>query len=200
MNPRNHKLQRVLSKIFHKFDRYWKNQRLFIFYLIILSFFLVFFPIVNVTSSWAIQWYSVWLISSYYFKSMLIIFISLSALILWNSSFRFKNFVITYLGFKENNYLVNFWLLWIITTAFFWITDTINVVDRIKSINVTWTAKFVQVLLLLGLIFTLVSVVKWAKQNSSKTKIVNIVDENVIKENQSKRVFKWLFDEESENN
>jgi hypothetical protein len=44
----------------------------------------------------------------------------------------------------------------------------------------------------------LVSVVKWAKQNSGKAKIVNIVDENIIKENQNKRVFKWLFEEERE--
>lgn len=198
MNPRNHKIKRFISKIFHKFDRYGKNQRLFILYLILLAFCLVFFPIVSVTSSWAIEWYSVRLISWYYFKSMLIIFLSLAVLILRNVSFRFKNFIITYLWFKENNYIVNFWFLRVITTAFFWITDTINVIDWIKSVNTTWTAKFVQILLLLWLIFTLVSVVKWAKQNSSKTKIVNIVDENVIKENQNKRVFKWLFDEESE--
>ncbi|MCF7835187.1 hypothetical protein K9M48_04015 [Candidatus Gracilibacteria bacterium] len=197
MNPRNHKFKRFISKTFHKFDRYGKNQRLFILYLIVLAFCLVFFPIVSVTSSGAIEGYSVRLISGYYFKSMLIIFLSLAALILRNSSFRFKNFVITYLGFKENNYLVNFGLLRVITTAFFGITDTINVIDWIKSVNTTGTAKFVQILLLLGLIFTLVSVVKGAKQNSSKTKIVNIVDENVIKENQNKRVFKGLFDEES---
>ena len=90
-------------------------------------------------------------------------------------------------------------MLWVITTAFFGITDTINVISNATSrINVTWSAKFVQVLLLIGLIFTLVSVVKWAKQNSGKAKIVNIVDENIIKDNQNKRVFKWLFEEEKE--
>ncbi len=130
---------------------------------------------------------------------MFIIFISLGALIWRNSSFRFKNFVITYLWFKENNSLVNFWLLWIITTAFFGMTDTVSVISNATSrINVTWSAKLVQILLLIGLIFTLVSVVKWAKQNSGKSKIVNIVDENVIKENQNKRIFKWLFEEEKE--
>lgn len=199
MNKGNHKIQRFTAKLMHKFDRYSKNQRLFIIYLIILLFFLIFFPIVKISSLGWLEWYSVRLISWSYFKTMLIIFISLWALVWWNSSFRFKNFVITYLWFKENNSLVNFGLLWVITTAFFGITDTINVISNATSrINVTWSAKFVQVLLLIGLIFTLVSVVKWAKQNSGKAKIVNIVDENIIKDNQNKRVFKWLFEEEKE--
>lgn len=199
MNRGNHKIQRFISKFVHKFDRYGKNQRFFIIYLIVLVFFLIFFPIVSISSLWWLEWYSVRLISWSYFKTMLIIFISLGALIGWNSSFRFKNFIITYLWFKENNSLVNFWLLWVITTAFFGITDTVNVISNATSrINVTWSAKFVQVLLLIGLIFTLVSVVKWAKQNWGKAKIVNIVDENIIKENQNRRMFKWLFEEEKE--
>ncbi|MFZ2151210.1 MAG: hypothetical protein WAZ12_02490 [Candidatus Absconditicoccaceae bacterium] len=199
MNKGSHKIQRFLSKLVHKFDRYGKNQRLFIIYLIILIFFLIFFPIVKIASLGGLEGYSVRLISGAYFKTMLIIIISLGALVGWNSSFRFKNFVITYLGFKENNSLVNFGLLWVITTAFFGITDTINVISNATSrINVTGSAKFVQILLLVGLIFTLVSVVKSAKQNSGKAKIVNIVDENLIKENQNRRMFKGLFEEESE--
>ena len=95
--------------------------------------------------------------------------------------------------------MVNFWLLWIITTAFFGITDTVSVISNATSrINITWSSKFIQILLLIWLIFTLVSVVKWANQNSGKAKIVNIVDENLIRENQNKRVFKWLFEEEKE--
>ncbi|MEI7558072.1 MAG: hypothetical protein WCJ45_04540 [bacterium] len=44
--------------------------------------------------------------------------------------------------------------------------------------------------MLLGLILTLVSVLKHAKENSSKTKIVNVVDEEAIKEIQHKKSFK----------
>ncbi len=192
-------IQKALSRFINKFDRYSKNQRLFIIFLFVLMFLLIFFPVVKISSLWDLQWYSVWLISWTYFKTMLIIFISLAAILLWNVSFRFKNFVITYLWFKENNSLVNFWLLWIITTAFFGITDTVSVISNATSrITITWSSKFIQILLLIWLIFTLVSVVKWAKQNSGKAKIVNIVDENIIRENQNKRVFKWLFEEEKE--
>jgi hypothetical protein len=43
-------------------------------------------------------------------------------------SFKFKNFIIGYFGFKENDSLFNFGFLWIIATAFLGIGDAINVV------------------------------------------------------------------------
>jgi hypothetical protein len=42
----------------------------------------------------------------------------------------------------------------------------------------------------LGLVLTLVSVLKHAKENANKTKIVNIVDEDAIKGIQHKKSFK----------
>jgi len=43
-------------------------------------------------------------------------------------SFKFKNFVIGYFGFKENDSLFNFGFLWIIATAFLGMGDAIGVV------------------------------------------------------------------------
>lgn len=43
---------------------------------------------------------------------------------------------------------------------------------------------------------TLISVIKHAKENANKTKIVNVVDEDAMKEIQHKKSFKGLFDEE----
>ncbi|MEI6774450.1 MAG: hypothetical protein WCL18_06800 [bacterium] len=59
---------------------------------------------------------------------MLIIFVSVIILLSRNMSFKFKNFVIGYFGFKENDSLFNFGFLWIIATAFLGIGDAINVV------------------------------------------------------------------------
>ncbi len=114
-------------------------------------------------------------------------------------SFKFKNFVIGYFGFKENDSLFNFWFLWIIATAFLWIWDAINVVGTsTQTIQLTGSYYFIQILLLLGLVLTLVSVLKHAKQNSGKTKIVNVVDEDAMKEIGHKKSFKGLFDEEND--
>jgi len=112
-------------------------------------------------------------------------------------SFKFKNFVIWYFGFKENDSLFNFGFLWIIATAFLGIGDAINVVGTsTQTIKLTWSYYFIQLFLLLGLVLTLISVLKHAKENANKTKIVNVVDEDAMKEIQHKKSFKWLFDEE----
>jgi len=46
----------------------------------------------------------------------------------------------------------------------------------------------------------LISVIKHAKEHAGKTKIVNVVDEDAMKEIQHKKSFKGLFDEEEEEN
>jgi hypothetical protein len=116
----------------HKFSRFTKQQKTFVLYLIVLIFLLVFFPLIAIKPV-ETGGYSVWLISGSLFKTMLIIFLSLIILAGWNMSFRFKNIVINYFGFKENDALLNFALLWIIATALFSIGDTINVVQNTTS-------------------------------------------------------------------
>lgn len=112
-------------------------------------------------------------------------------------SFKFKNFVIGYFGFKENDSLFNFGFLWIIATAFLGIGDAISVVGTsTQTIKLTWSYYFIQLFLLLGLVLTLVSVLKHVKENANKTKIVNVVDEDAMKDIQHKKSFKGLFDEE----
>lgn len=112
-------------------------------------------------------------------------------------SFKFKNFVIGYFGFKENDSLFNFGFLWIIATAFLGIGDAIGVVGTsTQTIKVSWAYYFIQLFLLLWLVLTLMSVLKHAKENANKTKIVNVVDEDAMKEIHQKKSFKGLFDEE----
>ncbi len=116
-------------------------------------------------------------------------------------SFRFKNFIIGYFGFKENDALLNFGFLFLIATAFMSIGDTINVVGTsTQTITVTGSYYFIQLVLLLGLVLTLISVIKHAKEYAGKTKIVNVVDDDVIKDIQHKKSFKGLFDEENDEN
>lgn len=140
---------------------------------------------------------SVWLFNGHLFKSLLIILVSVAVLLSRNMSFKFKNFVIWYFGFKENDSLFNFGFLWIIATAFLGIGDAISVVwTSTQTIKLSWSYYFIQLFLLLWLVLTLVSVLKHAKENSNKTKIVNIVDEDAMKDIQHKKSFKGLFDEE----
>jgi len=184
------------QKLIHKFTRFTKHQKTFVLYLIVLVFLLIVLPIIRISPVNDLS-HSVWLLNWHLFTTMLIILISIIILLWWNMSFRFKNIIITYFGFKENDALINFWFLRIIATAFFSIWGTISVVNTTtQAIKVTWSYHFLQLFLLLGLILTLVSVIKHAKENSNKTKIVNVIDEHAIKEIQNRKSLKWLFEEE----
>ena len=168
-----------LMKLLHKFNRYNKRERLFVGYLFVLLFCLLFLPIVKVTSLRGTWWYGVWLWKPEFFKTMLIVFTSVFVLIGRNLSFKF-----------------NFLFLFIITTSFFAITDTISVSSWVTSrVVVSRGGKFVQVILLIGIVMTLVSVIKSAQETWKKTKIINMVDEDHKKiEHTKDDIKKWLFD------
>ena len=185
-----------VSRFAQKFWRFTKHQKVFVLYLWSLALFLVILPLIKISPVNDLS-HSVRLFNGSLFKSLLIILVSVVVLLSWNMSFKFKNFVIWYFGFKENDSLFNFGFLWIIATAFLGIGDAINVVGTTtQTIKLTWSYYFIQLFLLLGLVLTLISVLKHAKENANKTKIVNIVDEDAMKEVQHKKSFKGLFDEE----
>lgn len=183
-------LSEKLEKVFHKFSRFNKQQKVFVLYLIGLVFFLVVLPIIKIIPV-SDTGHSVWLFNIHLFKTLIIVFVCAGVLLAWNISFKFKNFVIGYFGFKENDALINFGLLFLIATAFLSIGDTINVVGTTtQTIKVTGSYYFIQVFLLLGLVLTLLSVIKHAKEHGNKTKIVNVVDEDAIREVQNRQSLK----------
>ena len=113
-------------------------------------------------------------------------------------SFRFKNIVINYLGFKENDDIINFVFLWIIISIFFAIGNTIKLSESVTStISLTTSYYFTWIYLLGGLIFCLYSIVKAAKSNSWKTKIINVIDEKSYKEIDNKKSLHGLFDHDN---
>ncbi len=190
------KTSQKLMKLLHKFNRYNKHEKWFVLYLLLLLACLVFLPIVNVTSLRGTGWYGVWLLSWAYFKTMLITLVSMIVLIWRNLSFKFKNILLSYFGWKDNDSLINFLFLFIITTSFFAITDTINVASWVTSrVAISWSWKFIQLLLLVWVIFTLVWVIKSAKEIWKKTKIINMVDDDHTQERHQKEdIKKWLFE------
>jgi hypothetical protein len=127
---------------------------------------------------------------------MLIVFVSIFILIWRNLSFKFKNIFLSYFGWRDNDSLINFLFLFIITTSFFAITDTIHVSSLVTSrVVVSGWSKFIQVLLLVWVIMTLISVVKAAQETWKKTKIINMVDDDHKNIDHNKEdIKKWLFD------
>lgn len=186
-----------LAKSLDRFTKYKKNQKIFVTYILILAFLIILFPIVKMKWFESANDYSVWLLSGTYFKTMIIVFLSLFGLVARNISFNFKNLCINNLWFKNNDNLINFTLLWVMVTAFFSISDTLSITSSFTStVSMTFRGKLIQVMLFLGLIFILISIVKSAKQNSHKTKIINMTEEHIEKHKESKEKLKGLFWEE----
>lgn len=189
------KLSKKLVKLLHKFNRYNKREKWFVMYLVVLLFCLLFFPIIKVTSLRGTWWYWVRLVSGVYFKTMMIILVSMIILLWWNLSFKFKNILLSYFWWRDNDSLINFLFLFIITTSFFSMTDTINVASWVTSrVVVSGWWKFIQLLLLIWIILTLISVIKSAKESGKKTKIINMVDDEHQKDSSKEDIKKWLFE------
>jgi len=183
-------------KLLHKIARYTKEQKAFVLYLIVLIFFLLLFPIIKVTpSSPNIDNYYIRLVNWNFFGPMLIIFLSLAVLLWWNMSFRFKNVIINLFGFKENDALFNFGFLWVVITAFLTMGGTVRIFkDITNAVSFTKIYYIDWLLLIFGLVLTLLVLIKKVK-TAEKANIVNIVDEDSLKESKSKKNLKWLFDE-----
>lgn len=189
-------LSEKISRFAQKFWRFTKHQKVFVLYLRILTLLLIVTPLIKFSPVNDVS-RSIRLFNGHLFRSLLIILVSIIVLLSRNMNFKFKNFVIGYFGFKENDSLFNFWFLWVIVTAFLGIGDAISVVGMsTQTIKITFGYNLIQLFLLLWLVLTLVSVIKHAKENANKTKIVNVVDEDAMKEIQHKKSFKGLFDEE----
>ena len=185
---------KLIMKFLHKLDRYDKNEKIFIGYLFILLIFVLLTPVIKVTWLKWTEWYGIRLYKS--FESCVIVLLSLAILIWWNVSFRFKNIFLTYFGWRDNKALINFLFLFIIATSYFGMIDAVRIASGITStIQISWWCIFVEILLLLWIVFTLISVIKNAKEMWKKTKIINMIDEDKEKEEEVKdEIKKWLFE------
>jgi len=113
------KWKKYIMLLIHKVSRYTKQQQVFVLYLFVLMFCMIILPIIRISPAdpEATSRF-VFLVSSAFGKTTLFLLLTLVILVAWNMSFRFKNFITSYFGFKENESLFNFGLLWIITSMY----------------------------------------------------------------------------------
>lgn len=199
---RNKTLSQKFLKLMQKFKRFNIFDSVFLIYMIILciSFVILLFIPIIIIDQWSMMkfrlfsWNFVW--------TMVIVLFSLAILIGWNFSTKFKNLFLTYFGWRENDSLVNFLFLFILITVFLTIRNTANIVynNATQTMKFTGFWNFVLIWLLLWIIFTLVSVIKWAQKTGKKTKIINVVDEEHSQmESTKEEIKKWLFDNDLNN-
>ena len=194
----NKSISQKLLKIKQRLKRFNIHELILLIYMVVLCFVLLVGPIMKMSPIW-------WdvlkfrLFSKSFAWIAVIILLCLVVLIWWNFSTKFKNLFLTYFGWRENDSLINFLFLCIMITAFLAVQNSVSIASRATStISLARGWKFLLVWLLIGIIFSLVSLVKWAQKTWKKTKIINVVDDEhkqweAIKE----EIKKWLFDEEA---
>ncbi|MDR0860101.1 MAG: hypothetical protein LBO09_03840 [Candidatus Peribacteria bacterium] len=88
------------------------------------------------------------LFSTAYFRSLIVILVSLIFLLGWNISMKFKSFVVYLFSLREDEPLVDFAFLWVIASVFMGIVDTVGVAHIISPrINLTYRAVISETLL-----------------------------------------------------
>ena len=199
---KNQNFSDKILKLWHKFNRFSLHEKIFLAYLFVLCICLLFVPVIKVALASDLNNSDItrfWIFNtSRYMWTMIVILISLIVLVWRNVSTKFKNLFLTYFGWKENDSLINFLFLFIIISIYLSIKSTVNVAHNAITSTIGFTRwwNFTLVWLLIGIIFTLVSVVKWAQKTWKKTKIINVVDEDHKQsESMKEEIKKWLFDE-----
>lgn len=193
-----HSIKKFILLVLQKLARYTKQQKVFVLYLLVLVFLMFVLPIAKISpADPESPTRLVFLLSGAFGKTTLLIMISVLILLGWNMSFRFKNFITTYFGFKEDESLFNFGILWLISSMYLAINDTIGLFTETTTIQVSlWGYNLTLLVLLGGLILTLISLFKKATL-SNKGKIVHIMDDEHNSERKAKaqETVKGLFGE-----
>jgi len=192
--------KKFFVKLYTRFSNYKNTKKWFVLYLIILTFCLFFFPVVEANGS---KWW--FLFSGMLWKSSLIILIAIIWLFLRNLSISFKNWITKLCSLREDEPLVDFLLLWIIVSVFMWVMDGANIAIVSWVTQKVWlitTQVIIDGLLLLWwLIWSLISLRKMSQKSNKKTRIMNIVEENHQRsESHKSNQVTHLFDDLSNEN
>ena len=165
------------SKLYTRFTNYKNTKKWFVLYLVILTFCLFFFPIID--ANWS---KSRFLFSSMLWKSSLVILIAIIGLFLWNLSVSFKTWITKLCSLREDEPLVDFLLLWIIVSVFMWVMDGANIAISSWVTQKIWLLNgqvaIDGLLLLWWLIWSFITLWKTSQKATKRTKILNIVEEN----------------------
>ena len=165
------------SKLYTRFTNYKNTKKWFVLYLVVLTFCLFFFPIID--ANWS---KSRFLFSSMLWKSSLVILIAIIGLFLWNLSVSFKTWITKLCSLREDEPLVDFLLLWIIVSVFMWVMDGANIAISSWVTQKIWLLNgqvaIDGLLLLWWLIWSFITLWKTSQKASKRTKILNIVEEN----------------------
>ena len=199
MAYRNNDILNSFNKLARKFMAFTKHQKTFVLFLFVFTAAVILLPMLSVEpTSDDTSGYHLWIWNLKLFKSFLIMLISLAGLYGRNLHSNIKAFMVKCFGFRESEPILNFMFLWMIVSVYMPMLDIVAFLPTFTGSISLSRGIWVQLLILLvGIIIAIKEVRKAASQNSQKTKILNIVDDEPQQPRvENKRNVQNLFDEE----
>lgn len=199
MAYRNNDILNSFNKLTRKFMAFTKHQKTFVLFLLVFTAAIILLPMLSVEpTSDDTSGYHLWIWNLKLFKSFLIMLISLAWLYGRNLHSNVKAFMVKCFGFRESEPILNFMFLWMIVSVYMPMLDIVAFLPTFTGSISLSRGIWVQLLILLvGIIIAIKEVRKAAGQNSQKTKILNIVDDEPQQPRvENKRIVQNLFDEE----
>ena len=199
MAYRNNDILNSFNKLARKFMAFTKHQKTFVLFLFVFTAAVILLPMLSVEpTSDDTSGYHLWIWNLKLFKSFLIMLISLAWLYGRNLHSNVKAFMVKCFGFRESEPILNFMFLWMIVSVYMPMLDIVAFLPTFTGSISLSRGIWVQLLILLvGIIIAIKEVRKAAGQNSQKTKILNIVDDEPQQPRvENKRIVQNLFDEE----
>ena len=199
MAYKNNDILNSFNKLARKFMAFTKHQKTFVLFLFVFTAAVILLPMLSVEpTSDDTSGYHLWIWNLKLFKSFLIMLISLAWLYGRNLHSNVKAFMVKCFGFRESEPILNFMFLWMIVSVYMPLLDIVAFLPTFTGSISLSRGIWVQLLILLvGIIIAIKEVRKAASQNSQKTKILNIVDDEPQQPRvENKRIVQNLFDEE----
>ena len=199
MAYRNNDILNSFNKLARKFMAFTKHQKTFVLFLLVFTTAVILLPMLSVEPTGDdTSGYHLWIWNLKLFKSFLIMLISLAWLYGRNLHSNVKAFMVKCFGFRESEPILNFMFLWMIVSVYMPLLDIVAFLPTFTGSISLSRGIWVQLLILLvGIIIAIKEVRKAASQNSQKTKILNIVDDEPQQPRvENKRIVQNLFDEE----
>ena len=199
MAYKNNDILNSFNKLARKFMAFTKHQKTFVLFLFVFTAAVILLPMLSVEpTSDDTSGYHLWIWNLKLFKSFLIMLISLAWLYGRNLHSNVKAFMVKCFGFRESEPILNFMFLWMIVSVYMPMLDIVVFLPTFTGSISLSRGIWVQLLILLvGIIIAIKEVRKAASQNSQKTKILNIVDDEPQQPRvENKRIVQNLFDEE----
>ncbi|UFX83087.1 hypothetical protein [Candidatus Absconditicoccus praedator] len=187
-------INKIPNTTLKKWNRFDGIEKGFIIYLLVLIITIFSFPIIEVSPTGTDEVINFFIFNSYTITTFLIISIFLVFLVLWNTSFRFKKLIHILVGFKENDAILNFGILLLITISYISISDVVNLLrENVSySIGIGYGYYITGFVLIIGLIWNLFLALNLSK-DKKKNKLINVIQKGQ-ESNSQKDHIKSLFD------